>query len=219
VELEQLVLDIARGIKLADSRGPVAFGVRTKEPYQPAIGPHTEAKTISLVFDELKASPGSPYAGKIHLQVPYPSAARSRCDVCIGDPPHFEWAIEVKMLRIMGDNAKPNDNMLMHILSPYPQHRSALTDAEKLLNSGFSARKAVVIYGFDYQEWPMALAIDAFEALAARSVTLTPPASRPLSMASSIRFIRQAPSSLGKSAREKSGELSGCPTTRCSGPG
>ena len=27
---------------------------------------------------------------------------------------------EVKMLRLMGDNGKPNDNMLMHILSPYP---------------------------------------------------------------------------------------------------
>jgi len=27
----------------------------------------------------------------------------------------------------MGDNGKPNDNMLMHILSPYPAHRSALT--------------------------------------------------------------------------------------------
>ena len=36
-----------------------------------------------------------------------------------------EWAIEVKMLRLMGDNGKPNDNMLMHILSPYERHRSA----------------------------------------------------------------------------------------------
>jgi hypothetical protein len=27
-------------------------------------------------------------------------------------------AIEVKMLRLMGDNGKLNDNMVMHILSP-----------------------------------------------------------------------------------------------------
>jgi hypothetical protein len=32
------------------------------------------------------------------------------------------WAIEVKMLRLMGDNGKLNDNMVMHILSPYPAH-------------------------------------------------------------------------------------------------
>lgn len=36
------------------------------------------------------------------------------------------------MLRLFGDNAKLNDNMLMHLLSPYPAHRSALTDCEKL---------------------------------------------------------------------------------------
>jgi hypothetical protein len=34
----------------------------------------------------------------------------------------------VKMLRLMSDNNKPNDNMLMHILWPYLAHRSALTD-------------------------------------------------------------------------------------------
>ena len=32
------------------------------------------------------------------------------------------------MLRFMGDNGKLNDNIVMHILSPYPEHRSALTD-------------------------------------------------------------------------------------------
>ena len=39
------------------------------------------------------------------------------------------------MLRFLGDNGKPNDNILMHVLSPYPQHRSALTDCEKLARS------------------------------------------------------------------------------------
>jgi hypothetical protein len=48
--------------------------------------------------------------------------------VCLGGPAPWEWAIEVKMLRFMGDNGKLNDNIVMHILSPYPEHRSALTD-------------------------------------------------------------------------------------------
>lgn len=77
------------------------------------------------------------------------------------------------MLRIMGDNGKPNDNMLMHILSPYPNDRSALTDCRKLVESNLDGRNAIVIYGFDYPGLPMDPAIEAFEVLAARWVTLS----------------------------------------------
>jgi hypothetical protein len=61
----------------------------------------------------------------------------------------------------------------MHILSPYPAHRSALTDCEKLLSSGLAGRKAILIYGYDYPQWPMDPAIEAFEALAKRAVGLS----------------------------------------------
>ena len=74
----------------------------------------------------------------------------------------------------MGDNGKPNDNMLMHILSPYAGDRSALTDCVKLLESGLTGRKAVVIYGFDYPHLPMDPAVEAFETLACRWVDLGP---------------------------------------------
>jgi hypothetical protein len=50
--------------------------------------------------------------------VPYPNAPRQKCDLLISPNEGQPWAIEVKMLRFMGDNGKPNDNMLMHILSP-----------------------------------------------------------------------------------------------------
>jgi hypothetical protein len=76
------------------------------------------------------------------------------------------------MLRLMGDNGKPNDNMLMHILSPYPADRSALTDCSKLITSGLGERKAIIIYGFDYPGLPMDPAIQAFETLARSKVTL-----------------------------------------------
>lgn len=76
------------------------------------------------------------------------------------------------MLRLMGDNGRPNDNMLMHIVSPYPQHRSALTDGPKLLGSGFDGRLVLVIYGFDYPELPMDPAIEVFELLASRRVRI-----------------------------------------------
>jgi hypothetical protein len=106
------------------------------------------------------------------LGVRYPIQVRQACDVCIGVAPDWSWACEFKLLRMLGDNGKPNDNMLMHILSPYPQHRSAVTDCVKLIHSGFSCSKAVVIFGYDSEEYPLELAVSAFEALAGAVVEL-----------------------------------------------
>ncbi len=167
--LRQVVEDMARGIELADSRCPVARSTRDGHAYQQGIGPHSESQTLELISKELSALPDSQYFGRIHLQVPYLSNTRTKCDVCIGQPPEWEWAIEVKMLRIMGDNGKPNDNMLMHILSPYPDHRSALTDCEKLTHELIRAdNKAIIIYGYECEERPILLAVNAFETLAAK---------------------------------------------------
>jgi hypothetical protein len=76
------------------------------------------------------------------------------------------------MLRLMGDNGKPNDNILMHILSPYPAHRSAVTDISKLLDSGLAGRKALVIFAYEYPDWPAEPVIAAFELLASREAKL-----------------------------------------------
>jgi hypothetical protein len=114
------------------------------------------------------------YGDKLHIGIPYRGLNRQKCDLCIGTRGRFDWAVEIKMLRLMGDNGKPNDNMLMHILSPYAADRSALTDCSKLLAAGPGARKAVVIYGFDYADLPMDPAIEAFEILARCKVQLGP---------------------------------------------
>src|SRR5262249_554096 len=76
-------------------------------------------------------------------------------------------------LRLKGDNGKPNDNMLMHILSPYPKHHSALTDCIKLQGSGFPGSKAIVIVGYSYDDLPLEPAVAAFKALAKAKVTLS----------------------------------------------
>jgi hypothetical protein len=104
--------------------------------------------------------------GAVQTGVPYPNAPRQKCDLLVASSDGRTWAIEVKMLRFMGDNGKPNDNMLMHILSPYPRHRSALTDCQKLVGSGFEEPYALLIYGYDYDDWPMEPAVEAFEQLA-----------------------------------------------------
>jgi hypothetical protein len=170
IELTQLVQDFAVAIQQVDARGPQAASSRTRLAYKPGIGPHTEAATLSLVVKDLIARDAA--YGPHAFDVPYPGATRQRCDWCLGSPPSWDWAIEAKMLRMFGDNGKLNDNMLMHILSPYPAHRSALTDCPKLATSGLAGRKAIVVFGYDYDDWPMEPAIVAFEMLASGHVSL-----------------------------------------------
>ncbi len=169
MELDAIVTGLAQGIAAADGLRPIAIGARSGKAYAPGIGPHSESRTLDLALTQLSTDHASP---PIEREVPYPTVPKARCDLCLGTAPDWLWCVEVKMLRMMGDNGKPNDNMLMHILSPYPQHRSALTDCAKLVESGLSGRKAIVIFGYDYERLPMEPAIDAFEALARRSVVL-----------------------------------------------
>jgi hypothetical protein len=169
--LADFVMDFARGIEAVDSRAPVASSARTGAPYQPGIGPQPEAQTIKLVMTHLaKAEP--PRYSSYGLGVPYADSTRQTCDVCLGGPAPWEWAIEVKMLRLMGDNGHLNDNMVMHILSQHPQHRSALTECTKLVASHLGIHKAIVIYGYDYPSWPMDPTIEAFETLASQRVKI-----------------------------------------------
>ncbi len=173
LDLANIIADFAAGLKRADEKRPQAVNVRTKKPFQPGIGPHTEAKTVELVLGELAELRREAYAG-FATGVPYSEFPRQRCDLCLGKPPDWDWAIEVKMLRFLGDNGKRNDNILMHVLSPYPQHRSALTDCGKLRRTSLGRRKALLIYGFDHDKWPLDPAIEAFENLAGRNVQLGP---------------------------------------------
>ena len=159
MELSQIVTGLADGIKAADAALPIAVNQRSGKPFRPGIGPHTESDTIQLAFDALP--PGRlPHAV---FEAPYPTSPNQKCDILFEGEPG--WAIEVKMLRMYGDNGKPNDNMLLHLLSPYPKHRSAVTDTTKLRESGFAHRLAIVIYGYESERFPLLPAIAAFEIL------------------------------------------------------
>jgi hypothetical protein len=166
IELERFVQDFARGLTAVDAARPCATNVRSKIAFQPGIGPHSEAQTVKLIGTELERLGPEIYRHRLAYGVPYPEAPRQKCDLCIGSAPDWEWAVEIKMLRILGDNGKANDNILMHLLSPYPAHRSALTDCQKLAESNLGTRKVILIYGYDADAWPLEPAIGAFEALA-----------------------------------------------------
>ncbi len=172
IELSAIVKDFAACMKLVDAAKPQAINVRSKETFQPGIGPHSEAQAVKLVAEEMERYDSSRYQRRIVTAIPYPELPRQKCDLCIGVEPNWEWAIEVKMLRFLGDNGKLNDNILMHILSPYAEHRSALTDCTKLARSKIGKMKAILIYGFEHDEWPLEPAIAAFETLAKARVNL-----------------------------------------------
>jgi hypothetical protein len=149
MELSHIVQQVAAGLRAADARSPQAASQRGTRVYQPGIGPHAEDAAMRLTLTEwrrdvpdLRAVQGFPYPD-----------SRFRCDLGLGDP--LEWAIEVKMARAYGDNGKLDDTYVKDLLSPYPRDRSALTDAQKLSESGFACRKALLIYGFDYPDRPV----------------------------------------------------------------
>ena len=173
MDLSAYVADFAAAMKRVDTLAPCALSTRDGRSYRPGIGPHTENQTVSLVMSDLSKQSALRCREKFALQVPYP-VGRSKLDVAFGASPDWSLCIEMKMLRLMGDNGIANDNMLMHILSPYPQHRSAVTDTEKLLRSGLPGTKAIVIYAYEYPSFPAAPAIAAFEALAKQRVALEP---------------------------------------------
>jgi hypothetical protein len=152
-ELGQFVQDFARALVVVDARRPVAASNRTGTLYRPGIGPHTESATLNFVMEHLRQVLPDVYMGSCR-EVSYPSSPRQTCDVCFGSDPDWHWSIEIKMLRVMGDNGKSNDNILMHILSPYPANRSAVTDCEKLLQSGLPGHKAIMIFAYEYRDYP-----------------------------------------------------------------
>jgi len=120
-----------------------------------------------MTLAEMRAAGDGAYAvaGKRR----YPSG-RSVCDLAIGGLP--DWAIEVKLARLGRDNGTYEDAAIKKILSPYPEDRSAITDCQKLAGSGFAGRQAVLIYGFEDPARPLSWLIEAFEAIAARVVSL-----------------------------------------------
>lgn len=172
IDLQRFVDDYAAGLVAVDARRPVAVNQRTGEAFQPGIGPHSEVQTVRLVISEMKAAHARRY-DTAEFDVRYPDKPRQKCDIAVTSQGETLY-VESKLLRFLGDNGKPNDNILTHLLSPYPQHRSALTDCAKLRDSGFDGYRAVLIFGYESEDWPLEPAIDAFEVIANAQCILGP---------------------------------------------
>ena len=116
-------------------------------------------------MDEMVAFNPAAYTGYI-TEEKYPESS-SRCDLCLGEAPDFDWAIEAKALRMLGDRGVvPGRDDVSKILSPFEVQSSALTDCTKLAGSTLGRRKAILIYAYDFPDYPMMNVIEAFELLA-----------------------------------------------------
>ena len=166
MELDQFVSDFAAGIQLADRKAPQS------KQWRPGIGPHDERDVIRLVMQELGEQWPDRY-GTYSIEVPYPASAQS-CDLCLGNPPAYAWAFEIKALRLLGDkgHAGGGRDDVSKILSPYPQQRSALTDCAKLTSARLGDRQAIVIYAYDWPDFPALAVVEIFEMAATQRVTL-----------------------------------------------
>ena len=152
--LDEFLSEFANRIKIVDSK--------SKHPkYGEGIGPFSEPQTIKKLLSEFPAG----WNGcEFEREVDYPSG--EQCDLCIEVNDQMKLFIEFKMMRLKRANGDIEDSNIGHILSPYPKQRSALTDIQKLKQSSFEGDKAIVIYGYDYDEYPMSCLIDCFEKLA-----------------------------------------------------
>lgn len=166
---DQFLQEFANSLQIADSRKPQKTSNRGTV-YQNGIGSFTEDETVDLVLAEF---PNNWENCQFHRSVSYPHNKRSKCDLLISTP-DYDLYVEIKLMRILGNNAKLNDNITMHILSPYPKHRSALTDVSKLNNSGFEGKKAIAIFGYDPDDYPMIEMMHCFEKLAEDSLIKPP---------------------------------------------
>ena len=135
--------------------------------YQPGIGPFSEDQAVALTVGEMQVRRPTDFASLAKCR--YPNAAKT-CDLALGSPP--AWVLEVKLARVGRDNGTYEDTAVKKILSPYADDRSAVTDCVKLVESGFTARKAVLIYGFEDPKRPLMWLIEAFELIARQHVKL-----------------------------------------------
>jgi len=157
--LKSFVKDFAKSMEVVDKILPPAKNARTGKEYDKGIGPYQEKLLIEHVVSNMKEKNSESYKD-IQLEVKYPND-RKRCDVVLNN----NLFIEVKAVRKMRNNGVHEEFLVNHILSPYEADKSFLTDTKKLLESGFDGKKAVVMYGYDYPDFPIDLILGCFELL------------------------------------------------------
>jgi hypothetical protein len=172
LELKEIIERIASLIPVVDSTTVIQNrNRRTKRPYVKGVATLFEPQFTKEVVRCWSSEHGDELSW-IDDEHPYPDS-RDTCDLVITDSNikvplgKFEWAIEMKYLRLVGNNGNNNDYVMQKAISPFLKDRSLVHDIEKLSKATFGTRKAVIFYGFDYGEDSVAHAEMMCERIAA----------------------------------------------------
>jgi hypothetical protein len=147
-ELAKVISDVADEMVAIDSSG-IPF-----KQFQPGVGPYGEPQLIRELARRLNENPN--YLGK--------ATTKRTPDLLI----HGDWAIEFKIARPFGDNAKQAENWSVNLLHPYEGNASLIGDCLKLKRLGLLERKAVAVIGYEHSPPLISLEplIRSFEILA-----------------------------------------------------
>jgi hypothetical protein len=157
IELSELVSYLADALRAVDATNPVGVARR----FKPGVGPLTEDEVTAAIFAEPRNRGNPSFANCGPRRYP---ASRNSCDIVLPG----QWALEIKLARPFGDNGKPAERWSENLLYPYPGNTSSIGDCLKLIASGFTERKAVIVLGFEHTPPRIALepAIASFEIIA-----------------------------------------------------
>lgn len=165
ITLDQLVQDLARAWERVDATAP-----RSKN-YPPGLGAFDEKDLVKRLLEDLHTLDPAAYGGPETREAPYRSgSAGDLCDLCLGHAGAWDWALEVKVARLLRSTGGIEPAAVSHILSPYGE--SALYDCTKILRFAPTKARGIVIIGYDYPGLPLSALIDDFEVLARRRVSL-----------------------------------------------
>ena len=157
--LENVVDAFAEGLHTIDTSG-IAF-----RAFQLGVGPYGEADAVRRALQHMRVRDPDRFGNARTKRLP---------DLLIPG----QWALEFKIIRPFGDNGLPAEHWSENILHPYSGNTSSLGDCMKLLQSGLSERKGIIVFGYEHAQAvvPLDAAIRAFELLAAQimHVKLTP---------------------------------------------
>ena len=179
MELDVIGKRIAEFLPVVDSSTMTQRASRTGSgAYIPCVGTIWEDDFTREVVQEWSKERTAELPGfsKDWLEIRYPNH-RGNCDLCLngmgytsgfGEPP-FEWAIEMKYVRFIGDNGKNNDYGVTKVASPYRKDRSSVLDAERLLGFDLARRKAIVMYGFEFDSDSYDSAVDWCESYSSQA--------------------------------------------------
>ena len=158
MQLQDLLRRVARGLEYIDAHTLVRRHKRDDpthlyHPGLPALW-EDDIRAELIAWWQGNHPPDFQPGSHISVRYPYPNIPKAQCDMVfnsstfVGSGP--EWAVELKVIRFVGDNGGKNSYPAGKFLSPYKMETSLTTDLVRLHNSTIAPEKAVVGYAFQH---------------------------------------------------------------------